>query len=352
MESSLLAEPHFGFTQKLLFILCGGGWGISMAMQIGIGVVMNEVHYEWGISYSQQSVLPIGTMIGEFIGAYFWGAISDRYGRMASFKKVLFFVSLGCGLATFCPEIWTLSACFFIAGFGIGGSFTVDGTVFLEYIPLDKGYLLTGISALMALGAAISPGIAWLYNSLKVAKMWRGLTLSLALIALLLAIPRCWIKETPQYLHFKKNVSLCMSKLKSSSRFSQSLLQMSNSSLNENPKKKHKTTKQQLLALFRKPLRMYTIVYILIWWNCTFALSAMANYMPVLMERVGLGLADEKIYESMFYQQLAGVPGVVLATYLVNSCLGRKQTLTFALCISGGLIFGFMIGNYFAVFFT
>jgi hypothetical protein len=53
----------------------------------------------------------------------------------------------------------------------------------------------------------------------------------------------------------------------------------------------------------------------------------------------------------MFIQNLSAVPGVLFATYLVNSRMGRKWTQAFALSMACLLLFSFLIPNYYGVFF-
>ena len=53
-----------------------------------------------------------------------------------------------------------LSGAFFIIGFGIAGSLSVDGAVFLEYTPPNKAYLLTGMSVICAFGGMYATGSA------------------------------------------------------------------------------------------------------------------------------------------------------------------------------------------------
>ena len=36
----------YGKIQKFLFILCGGGWGISMALLVSLGILLNELNEE------------------------------------------------------------------------------------------------------------------------------------------------------------------------------------------------------------------------------------------------------------------------------------------------------------------
>ena len=56
-----------------------------------------------------------------------------------------------------------LCICYFIAGFGIGGSYTIDGNVFLEYCSPEKRYLLCGVSGLLVFICTFPSGFALLY---------------------------------------------------------------------------------------------------------------------------------------------------------------------------------------------
>ena len=159
-----------------------------------------------------------------------------------------------------------LASCYGIVGFGIGGSFTVDGNVFLEYCPPEKQYLLTGISVLSSLGAALPSAIALMYQALNVPYFCRFIQGTLGIIAFLLAIPRFWIEETPSYL---------ISKLKSTNAY-ELIMRMDPESVNDTTLKERiisaspkviateKTIRQQLIVLFREPIRKYTILYLCI----------------------------------------------------------------------------------------
>ena len=347
MERKSYIGPRFGPMQALLFLLCGGGWGVSLSVQISLSIVMNEIHDEWHTSYSETSVVAIATMFGQFMGAYVWGVMADRYGRMSAFKKCMFLVSAGCLGSAFVNNVWLLSLCFLVAGFGVGGSVTVDGTVFLEYISIDKAYLLTGMSALMALGGTLAPGLAWMFNEADTGTMWRQLQLTLAGLAAVVGIPRIFIKETPHYLYCRENGSIVASALPITSRFSAiSRAEKMSSISDEGGDLGKKTIRQQLFALFRKPLRMLVVAFMIIWMCCSFALTSINVFIPALMDRVGVGFDPAEIYQNMFYQQGAGVPGAVLAGYLVNSCFGRKWTFVASIAIGVVLLFGFLVADY------
>jgi putative MFS transporter len=287
----------FGKMQKVLFMLCGGGWGISMGIQVSLGILLNEIYNEWGITYIEQSLIPICTMIGVFIGSYFWGILADKYGRAIAFNKVLLFIVLGIGIGVFSPNVWMLAGSYLITGFGIGGSFTVDGNVFLEYCPLEKQYLLTGISVLSAVGASIPAALALAFNSVSDFYRWRFIQGALGVIALLLSLPRFCIKETPTFL---------ISDINPPSTPKDNLRERI---LSASPKHnaKEKSSKQQLLALTRKPVVKYTVLYIFIWFGTAFTFNGLANFLPVILTRSGFGQTNTDLYTMMLYQQLGNI---------------------------------------------
>ena len=79
---------------------------------------------------------------------------------MIAFKRALVLSAIGEVISIFCVNIYMLSGAFFIIGFGIAGSLSVDGAVFLEYTPPNKAYLLTGMSVICAFGGMYATGSA------------------------------------------------------------------------------------------------------------------------------------------------------------------------------------------------
>jgi len=77
------------------------------------------------------------------LGALFWGLSADVIGRRFAFNVSLFICSIATTVAGAAPS-W-VSLLFFIAvlGFGGGGNLVLDTTVFLEYLPSDKQWVLS-----------------------------------------------------------------------------------------------------------------------------------------------------------------------------------------------------------------
>lgn len=251
----------FGSTQKKLFVLCGGGWSIAMGVVTSIAILINEIHDDWDLSYSVLSALPTCNMVGIFIGSNFWGTISDKIGRMIAFKTALFFSAVGCTISIFAVDIYMLSACFVLVGFGLAGSLSVDGAVFLEYTPIHKAHLLTGMSVVCASGGMYATGFAWMFKALDVRATWRYLMGVNAIFNFLVVIPRYWIKETPMFLISKGRYQEAEVVLKTLSKHEN----INSYLIYNSPKVENLTIKRQIAVLFEKPLKKLTILYLFVY---------------------------------------------------------------------------------------
>ena len=81
------------------------------------------------------------------VGALFWGLSADVIGRRYAFNLSL----LICGAATIVagsvPNWPSLGFFIFLLSFGGGGNLIMDTTVFLEYLPGNKQWVLTLLAA-------------------------------------------------------------------------------------------------------------------------------------------------------------------------------------------------------------
>jgi putative MFS transporter len=342
----------FGKMQKLLFVLCGGGWAIAMGVVGSIAVLINELHEQWKVDYSILSIIPICNMTGIFIGSNIWGMLTDRYGRMIAFKRTLLVTALALIISVFSVNVFMLAAIFLFVGFGLAGSLSVDGAVFLEYCPKDKTYLLTGMSVVCAFGGMYATGSAWLFAALGVKELWRYVLGVNAGLCILACLPRFWVQETPLFLasrgRFQETFEL--------------LSRLNKGNVDENALRNVITAdgkdvrvlsiSEQVKVLFQPPLKRLIILYLLvkfkqIWSFTAFTFNAIGTFIPEILKRSGQGSqSNESIYMTMFIQNLSSVPGVLFATYLVNTRMGRKWTQAFSLFMACILLYSFLIPSY------
>ena len=105
--------------------------------------------------------LNVVVYVGMLTGALFWGFGADMVGRRWAFNISLFVCSVATLVAGGAPNWPSLG--FFVAmiGFGGGGNLILDTTVFLEYLPGDKQWVLTLLACWWGLGQAITGFICW-----------------------------------------------------------------------------------------------------------------------------------------------------------------------------------------------
>ena len=73
---------------------------------------------------------------------------------------------------------------------------------------------------------------------------------------------------------------------------------------------------------------------------CGYSYSGFLYFMPQLISE----FSTSQIYLIMLFQQISIVPGSLLAGFLVETRLGRRQTLSIAYMV-GGIFMGLLIIN-------
>jgi MFS family permease len=99
--------------------------------------------------------------MGMLFGALFWGLSGDVIGRRFAFNVSLFICSAFCVIAGAAPNWVSLAVFIALLGFGGGGNLIMDTTVFIEYLPSNKQWVLTWLAAWWGLGQAMAGFIAW-----------------------------------------------------------------------------------------------------------------------------------------------------------------------------------------------
>ncbi|MCU1513382.1 MAG: transporter, partial [Microbacteriaceae bacterium] len=143
-------------------------------------------------------------LVGQVVGALFFGWLSDRIGRRRMFILTLVIYLVGSGIAGLSPNMWFLFAFRFIAGLGIGGEYAAINSAIDELIPSHfRGRVDIAINGTYWGGAALGAGAnLFLLNPDLVNENWGwrigffiGPVLGLIIIYLRRHIP-----ESPRWL--------------------------------------------------------------------------------------------------------------------------------------------------------
>jgi MFS family permease len=87
-------------------------------------------------------------------------------GRRFAFNVSLFSCSIFAICAGASPNWYALGAFTALAAFGSGGNLILDTTVFLEYLPGDKQWLLTLMACWWGLAPVVAAAFAWPFLSI------------------------------------------------------------------------------------------------------------------------------------------------------------------------------------------
>jgi MFS family permease len=105
--------------------------------------------------------LTIAAYVGMLTGAIVVGFSADVIGRKYAFNISLLVCSVSCIVAGAMPNWPSLGLFIALLGAGGGGNLVMDTTVFLEYLPGKKQWMLTFLACWWGVGQAVAGFIAW-----------------------------------------------------------------------------------------------------------------------------------------------------------------------------------------------
>lgn len=103
----------------------------------------------------------LGFYIALLVGALFWGGSADIIGRKWAFNFSLLTSAIFAITAGAAPNYAAWATLVAISAFGSGGNLVLDTTVFLEYLPSNKQWLLTLLAGWWGVGQTAAGLIAW-----------------------------------------------------------------------------------------------------------------------------------------------------------------------------------------------
>ncbi|KAK7980812.1 pectinesterase precursor [Apiospora arundinis] len=198
-----------------LFVLNGFGYGVDSLILLLQSVISTQAFWEFG-EKGYSAGLTVAVYVGMLTGAIFWGMSADIIGRKWAFNISLFICSSAAIVAGAAPNWPSLGFFIALVGFGGGGNLILDTTVFLEYLPSNKQWVLTLMACWWGLGQAITGFIAWGFlvpgqwncasadNCPKASNWgWRYTMFTAGALVFVMSVLRITIirlKETPKYL--------------------------------------------------------------------------------------------------------------------------------------------------------
>ena len=198
--------PWSRFHTRLVIAL-GVAWildGLEITIAANVGPDLTE---KTALHLSASSVADIATwyLIGEVIGALFFGQLSDKLGRRNLFMITLGVYLVGSGLTAITPAggMWFifLYATRIIAGMGIGGEYAAINSAIDEMIPAKyRGRVDLAVNGTYWAGAVIGTVVTLaLLNNLAPDTSWRLAYAVGPALAIVILLVRRNLPESPRW---------------------------------------------------------------------------------------------------------------------------------------------------------
>lgn len=142
-------------------MLNGFGYAVDSLLVLTQSVVSTQAGYELSSTFEHGMVIAL--YFGMFIGALFWGLGADVVGRKFAFNASLLICSVFTIAAGASPNCVSLGVFIALMGFGAGGNLVLDTTVFLEYLPSNKQWVLTFMAMWWGVGQAVAGLIGYIF---------------------------------------------------------------------------------------------------------------------------------------------------------------------------------------------
>ena len=198
--------PWSKFHTRLVMAL-GVAWildGLEITIASNVGPDLT-LHNTLNMSAGAVSDIAWWYLIGEVIGALFFGQLSDRLGRRNLFMITLGVYLIGSGLTAVTPNggHWFifLYATRVVAGMGIGGEYAAINSAIDEMIPAKfRGRVDLAVNGTYWAGAIIGTIVTlWLLNHVAPFWGWRIAYLAGPILALVIIYVRRNLPESPRW---------------------------------------------------------------------------------------------------------------------------------------------------------
>src|SRR5215216_7538535 len=192
-----LERLPFSRWHRNLFILAFIGVMFDACDFALFGMALPPVAREFGLNQAQAGLLATIGLVGAFLGALFWGTISDYIGRRTAFSATVGIFSLFTGLVAASWNVMSLAVFRFLSNFGLGGEVPVALTLVSEFSPgRIRGRMTGTMMAAFPLGLVVAAAL-----SLAIVPNfgWRALFIVGIVPAVLLFFVRRYMPESVRY---------------------------------------------------------------------------------------------------------------------------------------------------------
>lgn len=276
-------------------------------------------------AYWEIFLLPVSLNFGSLIGCFTQSYYVGKIGRAPVFQFSAFVALIG-GLFLCCFHytfMFHIGLC--IIGYAIGGDMVIAYTILMESIPQTKQNSLTLLSVGWSFGVCICVFGAFVIEILIESEIsaWKYLLWIGTISSAFLTYSRGFILESPMYLYDRGDLRLekVLGKIADY-----------NNSKEYIPMIRHMDTEE---IETDKNFYAVTIFLSLEYLLTNFPYSTLFFFMPQILSVSELHIQ----YAIIFFQQLSGIPGILVAAYLITDKNTSVTIRSACFCVSGLLIF-------------
>lgn len=163
MDSGKLPVHDTDYLQRLnsnyYAFLCLYRYGVDSLLLFLMSISADAVVTQYPPKFNRGAQL--GFYLALLVGALFWGSTADIIGRKWAFNFSLLTSAVFAIAAGSAPSYAAWSTLVAISAFGSGGNLVLDTTVFLEFLPSNKQWLLTLLAGWWGVGQTVAGLVAW-----------------------------------------------------------------------------------------------------------------------------------------------------------------------------------------------
>jgi MFS family permease len=196
----------FGRFHLLVIVALGITWILDGLEVTLAGTLSGELRANAGLGLSNAQIGLAGScyLAGAVLGAFFFGWLTDRWGRKKLFTITLAVYLLATAASGLSWDAYSFMLFRFLTGAGIGGEYTAINSTIQELIPARfRGWTDLLINGSFWVGAAMGAGGSLVLLNPAVidpALGWRLAFLIGATIGLVILVMRLWVPESPRWL--------------------------------------------------------------------------------------------------------------------------------------------------------
>ena len=346
----MLGFIGYGPFQVFAFCLAGLTM-IAYAFNISLlAFIAIPVQSKWNLSGIHYAVLPAVTGLTNIIGGYFYGYLSDHFGRLVPYLLPLLHCSVFGLASAFSPTFVTLIVFRAITSLALTGLFSITIATLIEFLPVrNRGKVIVLLKLAEAVGSCMCAGMAWwLIPTYK--NGWRYLIITAGILVLLPAIARLVFHvQSPRYL-------IARGRFKEARKVLSQMARINGRNLNDFlpseadfeklvvsviPTDRNLwQTAKNFRTMFQVPYLKTTILI-----SIVYSLEGMSAYGSTLFLPNVLNKLNVNPYFTTFVGYLGQIPGILLMSIIVEwRHVGRLNSLRLytALTVAFFLLFAFI----------